>query len=156
MRLRDRFDSLFPRNRLQHAISPQQRLREAIFAIQRQADVIALHAKKPFIDLRELISLDGDHTAIFHTHTHMTSRAAKSTRSLIPRDSVIRGRFCAGRGLLSAGLSRSRCRREGRELVEFTTLDHGEIEGLESASGSSKLTCTTSIKATPGCAAIQS
>ena len=65
----------------------QQRLGQAVFAVECRTDVIAFDAQQPFVDFRIFVAGDRDDFAVLHADLHMAAGPAKPARSLVPVDS---------------------------------------------------------------------
>ena len=67
----------------------QQRLGEAVLAVERHAYVVALHAKQTLVDVGLRVAGDRHDATVLDADLHVAASAAEATRRLVPRHAVV-------------------------------------------------------------------
>jgi hypothetical protein len=132
----DRGDGLLPRDRNQCAALAQERASQPVLAVEREADVIALHAQKPAVHLGLGVSGDRHDLAALDAHFDVAAGAAEAAGRLVPGDPIGAGggALC---GLRSAG---SRGGRGSGERCELDEIPASDVHGVGPSSSRASLT----------------
>ena len=82
--LTDNFNRFVPCDGHQHAVFAQHWGSESVLPVEREANVIALHAKKALVYSSFLITLNGNHATVLGADHDMTTCATKTAGRLLP------------------------------------------------------------------------